>query len=92
MAKVELYTTGWCPFCTRAKQLLNSKNVPYQDTDVDREPDQRAVMMLRGGARTVPQIFIDDRPIGGCDELYALERAGELDTLLGANSGESGTR
>tara|TARA_R100001460_G_scaffold20924_5_gene43005 strand:- start:253 stop:531 length:279 start_codon:yes stop_codon:yes gene_type:complete len=92
MAKVELYTTGWCPFCVRAKQLLNSKNIPYHDTDVDRQPDQRAVMMQRSGARTVPQIFIDDRPIGGCDELYALERAGELDSLLGANSGESGTK
>lgn len=88
MAKIELYTTGWCPFCVRAKQLLNSKNVPYQDTDVDREPSQRAVMMQRGGGRTVPQIFIDGRPIGGCDELYALERAGDLDILLGANSGE----
>ncbi|MBQ24947.1 glutaredoxin 3 [Alcanivorax sp.] len=84
MAKVELYTTAWCPFCVRAKQLLNSKNVVFEDTDVDREPQQRAVMMQRGGARTVPQIFINDHAIGGCDELFALERAGELDALLGA--------
>ncbi|EDX90219.1 glutaredoxin [Alcanivorax sp. HI0083] len=84
MAKVELYTTAWCPFCVRAKQLLNSKNVAFEDTDVDREPQQRAVMMQRGGARTVPQIFINDHAIGGCDELFALERAGELDALLGA--------
>jgi len=84
MAKVELYTTAWCPFCVRAKQLLNSKNVAFEDTDVDREPQQRAVMMRRGGARTVPQIFINDHAIGGCDELFALERAGELDALLGA--------
>ena len=84
MAKVELYTTAWCPYCVRAKQLLNSKNVAFEDTDVDREPQQRAVMMQRGGARTVPQIFINDHAIGGCDELFALERAGELDALLGA--------
>ena len=84
MAKVELYTTAWCPFCVRAKQLLNSKNVAFEDTDVDREPQQRAVMIQRGGARTVPQIFINDHAIGGCDELFALERAGELDALLGA--------
>ena len=84
MAKVELYTTAWCPFCVRAKQLLNSKNVAFEDTDVDREPQQRAVMMQRGGARTVPQIFINDHAIGGCDELFALERAGGLDALLGA--------
>ncbi len=84
MAKVELYTTAWCPFCVRAKQLLNSKNVVFEDTDVDREPQQRVVMMQRGGARTVPQIFINDHAIGGCDELFALERAGELDALLGA--------
>ncbi|KZZ27556.1 glutaredoxin, partial [Alcanivorax sp. HI0083] len=61
-----------------------SKNVAFEDTDVDREPQQRAVMMQRGGARTVPQIFINDHAIGGCDELFALERAGELDALLGA--------
>ncbi len=84
MAKVERYTTAWCPVCVRAKQLLNSKNVAFEDTDVDREPQQRAVMMQRGGARTVPQIFINDHAIGGCDELFALERAGELDALLGA--------
>ena len=84
MAKVELYTTAWCPFCVRAKQLLNSKNVAFEATDVDREPQQRAVMMQRGGARTVPQSFINDHAIGGCDELFALERAGELDALLGA--------
>ena len=84
MADVTLYSTGWCPFCVRAKQLLNSKNVAFEDTDVDREPQQRAVMMQRGGARTVPQIFINDHAIGGCDELFALERAGELDALLGA--------
>lgn len=85
MARIELYTTSWCPFCVRAKQLLNSKNVAFEDTDVDREPQQRAAMMQRGGGRTVPQIFINDHAVGGCDELFALERAGELDALLGAD-------
>ncbi|MEQ3635464.1 glutaredoxin 3 [Alcanivorax sp.] len=85
MARVELYTTSWCPFCVRAKQLLNSKNVAFEDTDVDREPQQRAVMMQRGGGRTVPQIFINDHAVGGCDELFALERTGGLDALLGAD-------
>ena len=85
MARVELYTTSWCPFCVRAKQLLNSKNVAFEDTDVDREPQQRAVMMQRGAGRTVPQIFINDHAVGGCDELFALERAGALDALLGAD-------
>ena len=88
MARVELYTTAWCPFCIRAKRLLDSKNVSYEDTDVDRDPQQRLVMQQRGGARTGPQIFINGHPIGGCDELYALERAGELDSLLSADSGE----
>ena len=88
MARVELYTTAWCPFCIRAKRLLDSKNVSYEDTDVDRDPQRRLVMQQRGGARTVPQIFINGHPIGGCDELYALERAGELDGLLSADSGE----
>lgn len=85
MAKVEMYSTPWCPFCVRAKRLLDSKNVSYEDTDVGQDPSQRQVMMQRGGAHTVPQIFINDHPIGGCDELYALERAGELDALLGAD-------
>ncbi|EKF75408.1 glutaredoxin [Alcanivorax hongdengensis A-11-3] len=82
MAKIEMYSTAWCPFCVRAKQLLKSKSVAFEDTDVDREPQKRAEMMQRGGGRTVPQIFIDDQPVGGCDELYALERSGELDRLL----------
>ena len=82
MAKVEMYSTAWCPFCIRAKQLLKSKAVDYADTDVDREPQKRAEMMQRGGGRTVPQIFINDQPVGGCDELYALERSGELNRLL----------
>ncbi|MDX1804253.1 MAG: glutaredoxin 3 [Alcanivorax sp.] len=82
MAKVEMYSTAWCPFCVRAKQLLKSKAVAFVDTDVDREPQKRAEMMQRGGGRTVPQIFINDQPVGGCDELYALERSGELDRLL----------
>lgn len=82
MAKVEMYSTPWCPFCVRAKKLLEWREVAFKDIDVDSLPAARAEMMQRGGGRTVPQIFIDDQPIGGCDELYALSRSGELDRLL----------
>ena len=74
----------WCPFCVRAKQLLKSKDVPFQDIDVSFDRLTRTSMTQRsGGATSVPQIFFDDKLIGGCDELYALEAKGELDALLG---------
>lgn len=82
MAKVEMYSSAWCPFCVRAKMLLKNKSVAFDEIDVDRDPAQRAEMQARGGGRTVPQIFINAQSIGGCDELYALERAGKLDALL----------
>lgn len=82
MADVTLYSTGWCPFCVRAKRLLAGKNARVHEIDVDREPDARREMMARSGRRTVPQIWIGDRHVGGCDELFALERTGELDDLL----------
>ena len=82
MADVTLYSTGWCPFCVRAKRLLAGKGARVHEIDVDREPDARREMMARSGRRTVPQIWIGDRHVGGCDELFALERAGELDDLL----------
>lgn len=82
-AHVELYTTGYCGYCRRAKSLLDSKAVPYEEIRVDTEPARRGEMMERsGGRRTVPQIFIDRQPIGGCDELFQLEREGQLDKLL----------
>jgi glutaredoxin 3 len=84
MARVELYTTMWCPFCARAKALLRQKGVAYTDIDVDEEPGRRAEMVERaGGRRTVPQIFIDGEHIGGCDDMVALDRAGRLDAKLG---------
>ena len=82
MAAVTLYATGWCPYCTRARQLLAAKGATVEEIDIEAQPEQRAVMMARSGRRTVPQIFIGDRHIGGCDDLYALDAAGGLDPLL----------
>ena len=83
MAKITIYTTMFCPYCIRAKKLLKSKGQEFDEIDVGEHPRERAVMMEKaGGARTVPQIFIGDKHVGGCDDLYALERAGELDPLL----------
>ncbi|MEQ8369168.1 MAG: glutaredoxin 3 [Alphaproteobacteria bacterium] len=84
MAKVEIYTTRICPYCHMAKRLLQKKGIAYEEIDVGRDPALRQHMTERsGGGRTVPQIFIDDQPIGGCDDLHALEAAGKLDQMLG---------
>ena len=85
MPIVTLYTTRFCPFCVRAKMLLDSKKVEYQEIAVDYDAEQRQTMQRLSGQRTVPQIWIRDQHVGGCDELYQLEREGALDTLLGAN-------
>ncbi len=83
MKTVEIYTTPICGFCSMAKRLLTEKGVDFHEIDVMRAPERRAEMVERsGGGRTVPQIFIDGAPVGGCDELYGLERAGKLDGLL----------
>ncbi|STX52264.1 grxC glutaredoxin 3 [Legionella busanensis] len=82
MANVIMYSTSYCPYCMRAKQLLDSKGVSYQEIRVDEEPEKREEMMAKSGRRTVPQIFINDQSIGGCDDLYALESKGQLDQLL----------
>lgn len=83
MATVEIYTTFFCPFCSRAKNLLRKKGVDFTEISVDGDPALRQKMTERsGGGRTVPQIFIDGRPIGGSDELVAMENSGELDRLL----------
>jgi len=80
---VVMYSTSWCPYCHRARRLLSSKGVIFQEIDVEEQPEQRDIMLTRsGGRRTVPQIFIGDRHVGGSDELHALEWAGELDPLL----------
>lgn len=83
MQNVEIYTTQLCGFCHAAKRLLAQKGVSFSEIDVSRDPALRRAMMDRAGGRhTVPQIFIGGRHIGGCDELYALERSGRLDPLL----------
>jgi glutaredoxin 3 len=83
MARVEIYTTPLCPFCWRAKRLLQQKQIEFTEIDLWQEPVRRAEMMQRaGGRRTVPQLFIDGRGIGGSDELAELETQGELDALL----------
>jgi len=82
---VIMYSTGWCPYCDRARALLNRKGVAVEEIKVDEDPAQRTIMLQRsGGRRTVPQIFIGDRHVGGFDDLAALERAGELDKWLAA--------
>jgi len=84
MAQVEMYTTGWCPYCAMAKALLARKGVEFAEISLDEEPGRRAEMIERAhGGRTVPQIFIDGEHIGGCDDMVALDRRGLLDEKLG---------
>ncbi len=83
MADITIYSNMLCPFCTRAKRLLKDKAVPYTEIDLMQEPLRRREMIEKAGGRTsVPQIFIGETHVGGCDELYALEAAGKLDPLL----------
>ncbi len=85
MAKVEIYTSPFCGFCHRAKQLLSKKGVSFQEVDIFSVSGARDEMMSRSSGRhTVPQIFIDGKGIGGCDELYDLDRHGKLDKMLKA--------
>ncbi len=81
-AKVEVYATAWCPYCSRARQLLAAKGVAFEEIDVDARPGARAEMVARSGRHTVPQIFINRTHVGGCDDLLALDEAGGLDPLL----------
>jgi glutaredoxin 3 len=85
---ITLYVTGWCPYCQRAKALLDSKHLVFNEIDVDEDPKLRQEMTARSGRRTVPQIFIGERHVGGCDDLYALESKGELDQLVSNLSGQ----
>ena len=86
-AKVLMYATAACPFCQSAERLLLAKGAAIEKVRVDLEPARRDEMTQKsGGRRTVPQIWIDGRHIGGCDDLYALERAGKLDSLLEATA------
>ncbi len=83
MPPVKIYTTPICPYCVRAKALLKKKGAPFEEVDVFMDPDARDEMeAVSNGRRTVPQIFIGDRHVGGCDDLYALDSDGQLDPLL----------
>ncbi|MEL7097666.1 MAG: glutaredoxin 3 [Pseudomonadota bacterium] len=85
MKDVEIYTSPLCGFCHAAKRLLTEKGVDFAEVDVLAQPERKAEMIARAnGGRTVPQIFIGETHVGGCDDLYALERAGKLDPLLAA--------
>ena len=79
---VVMYTTGWCPYCASARKLLATKGVGFEEFNVDELPGKRVEMQTRSGRNSVPQIFIGDQHVGGCDDLHALEDAGKLDSLL----------
>ncbi|MBI2146370.1 glutaredoxin 3 [Candidatus Woesearchaeota archaeon] len=82
MAQVVIYTTPYCGYCHRAKQLLEKKGVKYKEINVENNPAQRTEMVQKSGRTTVPEIFIDGKHIGGCEDLYELERQGKLDRLV----------
>jgi glutaredoxin 3 len=79
---VTVYVSDWCPYCRRAKALLAEKNVIFNEINVEEQPQLREEMIARSKRRTVPQIFIGDRHVGGCDDLVELDRSGELDRLI----------
>jgi len=83
MSDVVMYSTEYCPYCVRAKMLLEQKNVEFTDIRIDIDMDRRGEMQQRSGRTSVPQIFIGDYHVGGCDDLFALEQQGELDNKLG---------
>ncbi|MBR7887714.1 glutaredoxin 3 [Marinomonas sp. A79] len=82
MATVTIYSSDYCPFCVRAKQLLASKNIPFNEIRIDGERERKQEMMAKSGRHTVPQIWIGEQHVGGCDDLFALERAQKLDALV----------
>ncbi len=84
MADVKIYTTSYCPYCTRAKEFLKARGVTFQEVDVSGDHDARMRLVEITRMRTVPQIFINDQPIGGYDDMVALDRAGKLTPLLAA--------
>ncbi len=79
---ITIYVAGWCPYCQRAMHLMSQKNLAFTEINVEDDPKFRDEMVERSGRRTVPQIFIGDKHIGGCDDLFALDRSGELDRLI----------
>jgi len=80
--KIQMYASDWCPYCSRARRLLQEKGVPFEEIDVDARPEARAEMVARSGRSTVPQIFVGDVHVGGCEDLLAREAAGTLDSLI----------
>ncbi|MCE0722663.1 MULTISPECIES: glutaredoxin 3 [Legionella] len=82
MAEVIIYSTAYCPYCFKAKELLQQKQTSFTEIRIDLQPELREEMITKSGRRTVPQIFINGQHIGGCDDLYALDAQGELDPLL----------
>ena len=85
MPPITIYTKGWCPYCSAAKDLLSEKGASFREIDIESQPQARREMIQKSGGRsTVPQIFIGERHVGGCDDLYALDGRGQLDELLRA--------
>lgn len=85
MPPITIYSKSWCPYCAAAKRLFDEKGAAYTEIDIEAEPERRAEMVQKAGGRTtVPQIFIGDRHVGGCDDLYALDEKGQLEALLQA--------
>ena len=82
MKKISIYTTSVCPYCTRAKSLLDRKGLEYEEINAEDENHRNEMLKKSGGMRTVPQIFIGDKHIGGCDDLYALDQDGKLDLMI----------
>ncbi len=82
MTKVEIYTSARCSYCVQAKQLLDQKQVSYEEIRIDIHPEKASEMIARSNRKTVPQIFINGHHVGGCDDLYAANKAGNLDSLL----------
>jgi glutaredoxin 3 len=80
--EVVIYLAGWCPYCQRARGLLSKKGIQVREIDVDDDPKLREEMIARSGRRTVPQVFIGEKHVGGCDDLFALDARGELDRLI----------
>jgi glutaredoxin 3 len=91
MPDVTIYTTSWCPYCRAATDLLRKKGVSFEEIDVERTAGARSEMVAKAGRTSVPQIFIGERHVGGCDDLYALDGAGKLDALLTAPAEGSGS-
>jgi glutaredoxin 3 len=89
MPDVTIYTTSWCPYCRAATDLLRRKGIAFEEIDVERTPGARSEMVGKAGRTSVPQIFIGERHVGGCDDLYALDSAGKLDQLLNVAAEDS---